>query len=111
MLYLNTDEDLNDLKDMLRVETNEDDAILKNYLNTAEIMLQTAVGKDVNGFYAKESVKPLYKTACFALTGTLYTYRVSVTDNAQYPVDNTYNSIVGALRGIYLRDLSEANNG
>lgn len=111
MLLLNTDEDLNSLKDTLRILTDEDDSIVRNYLNTAEVSLQTAVGKDVNGFYSKDDVRPLYRTACFALAGTLYTYRVSVTDSAQYPVNSTYDSIVGALRGIYLQAESEAENG
>lgn len=111
MFFLNTDEDLNSFKDTLRILTDEDDSILRNYLKTAEVSLQTAVGKDFNGFYSKDDVRPLYRTACFALAGTLYTYRVSVTDIAQYPVNSTYNSIVGALRGMYLQAESEAENG
>ncbi|USS86490.1 head-tail connector protein [Fructilactobacillus cliffordii] len=109
MMYLDTDQNLADLKDMLRILTNDDDRLLRSYLQTAEVTLQTAVGKDDDKFYQADDVKPLYQTACYALAGTLYTYRVSVTDSVQYPVNDTYNAIVGALRGLYLNHESKGD--
>ncbi|WP_429971155.1 head-tail connector protein [Fructilactobacillus sp. Tb1] len=107
--YLDTDEDLKNIKSMLRILSSDDDDLLRSYLNSAEISMQTAVGTEIDDFYTKDFVEPLYKTGCYALAGTLYTYRISTTDSTQYTVDSTYNSIVGTLRGLYLQEESDDN--
>lgn len=84
----------------LNLDDSDDTSLIPGYINTAESFIKNAVG-DADGFFKQEKVAPLFKTAVIALTGSYYTYRVSLADTMTYPIDLTLNSIIGQLRGLY----------
>ena len=104
--------ELNEFKNLMRVDGNEDDTLIQMYLDTAEQFIKSAVGTDDN-FFEKETVAKLYETATYALAGSYYTYRISTSETAVMPIDSTMNSIIGQLRGQYdlfmAGDLDETN--
>lgn len=87
-------------KTLMRVDFADDDAIINGYLLAAENYIKDAIGMDDN-FYAQSAVVDRYETAVYAYAGTLYTYRISMTETKAVTMDATVNSIVGQLRGRY----------
>lgn len=94
---------LETLKSSLRIDSNDDDDLLKGYLSAAISYIKQAIGDDnsVLGFYEMEGVKDLFETAVYALAGSYWTYRTSITAIAVNPVDLVVDSIIGQLRGLY----------
>ncbi|KZD98439.1 head-tail connector protein [Lactiplantibacillus plantarum] len=95
--------DLETLKSSLRIDSDDDDDLLKGYLSAAISYIKQAIGDDnsVLGFYEMEGVKDLFETAVYALAGSYWTYRTSITAIAVNPVDLVVDSIIGQLRGLY----------
>nr|WP_108725411.1 head-tail connector protein [Lactiplantibacillus plantarum] len=95
--------DLETLKSSLRIDSNDDDDLLKGYLSAAISYIKQAIGDDnsVLGFYEMVGVKDLFETAVYALAGSYWTYRTSITAIAVNPVDLVVDSIIGQLRGLY----------
>lgn len=97
---------------LMRVDGNEDDMLIKIYLDAAEQYVHTAVGAD-DAFFEEEKIQDLLATAIYALAGSYYTYRISVSDVTLTPVDATMNSIIGQMRGRYdywkVGDVDETN--
>ena len=87
-------------KTLMRIDIADDDAIINGYLSAAENYIKDAIGTDGN-FYAQPAVVDRYETAVYAYAGTLYTYRISMTETRAIGMDATVNSIVGQLRGKY----------
>lgn len=90
--------DVQMLKDSLRLEGNDDDALLTGYLNAAQNYIQDAIGQDVEKFYEDN---PLYDTAVIALASSYYTNRVATSSTQVYTVNLVLRSIIGQLRGKY----------
>ena len=97
--------DLETLKSSLRIDGDDDDELLKGYLSAATSYIKQAIGDDnsVLGFYEMEGVKDLFETAIYALAGSYWTYRTSITAIAVNPVNLVVDSIIGQLRGLYIR--------
>lgn len=95
--------DLETLKSSLRIDGDDDDELLKGYLSAATSYIKQAIGDDnsVLGFYEMEGVKDLLETAIYALAGSYWTYRTSITAIAVNPVNLVVDSIIGQLRGLY----------
>lgn len=95
--------DLETLKSSLRIDGDDDDNLLKGYLSAATSYIKQAIGDDnsVLGFYEMEGVKDLFETAIYALAGSYWTYRTSITAIAVNPVNLVVDSIIGQLRGLY----------
>ncbi|MCG0633666.1 Phage protein DNA packaging protein [Lactiplantibacillus plantarum] len=95
--------DLETLKSSLRIDGDDDDELLKGYLSAATSYIKQAIGEDnsVLGFYEMEGVKDLFATAVYALAGSYWYYRTSITAIAVNPVDLVVDSIIGQLRGLY----------
>ncbi|MDN6452839.1 MAG: head-tail connector protein [Lactiplantibacillus plantarum] len=95
--------DLKTLKSSLRIDGNDDDELLKGYLSAATSYIEQAIGDEngVTGFYEMEDVDDLFETAVYALAGSYWYYRTSITSNAVNPVDLVVDSIIGQLRGLY----------
>lgn len=104
--------ELDEFKNLMRVDGDEDDTLMQMYLDAAQRFIQTAVGADTE-FFGKDTVTKLYETATYALAGSYYTYRISTSETAIMPIDATMNSIIGQLRGQYdlvmAGDLDETN--
>lgn len=73
--------DLETLKSSLRIDGDDDDNLLRGYLSAATSYIKQAIGDDnsVLGFYEMEGVKDLFETAVYALAGSYWTYRTSIT--------------------------------
>lgn len=95
--------DLETLKSSLRIDGDDDDELLKGYLSAATSYIKQAIGDDnsVLGFYEMKGVKDLFETAIYALAGSYWTYRTSITAIAVNPVNLVVDSIIGQLRGLY----------
>ncbi|MCG0797239.1 Phage protein DNA packaging protein [Lactiplantibacillus plantarum] len=95
--------DLETLKSSLRIDSDDDDDLLKGYLSAATSYIKQAIGDDnsVLGFYEMEGVEDLFETAVYALAGSYWTYRTSITAIAVNTVDLVVDSIIGQLRGLY----------
>ncbi|WP_076672683.1 head-tail connector protein [Lactiplantibacillus plantarum] len=95
--------DLETLKSSLRIDGDDDDELLKGYLSAATSYIKQAIGDDnsVLGFYEMEGVKDLFEMAIYALAGSYWTYRTSITAIAVNPVNLVVDSIIGQLRGLY----------
>ena len=104
--------DLETLKSSLRIDGDDDDKLLKGYLSAATSYIKQAVGDEngVPGFYEMESVNDLFETAVYALAGSYWYYRTSITSNAVNPVDLVVDSIIGQLRGLYNQKQDEVND-
>ncbi|MCC6111949.1 head-tail connector protein [Lactiplantibacillus plantarum] len=102
--------DLETLKSSLRIDGNDDDELLQGYLSAATSYIEQAIGDDnsVPGFYEMEDVNDLFETAVYALAGSYWTYRTSITAIAVNPVDLVVDSIIGQLRGLYSQKQYEA---
>ena len=86
----------------MNLDGDEDDALVKGYLEAAEHSIKNAIGEDKSGkFYAREDVASLLDVAVIAVAGSYYTYRLSLSDAQVYPINLTSNSIIGQLRGMY----------
>ena len=102
--------EVDDLKAVLYLDGDEDNLLLGAYLEAAEQFTINAVGNEVAGFYERPEVVPLFDAAVKARAATLYQYRIELTDVPTYPVDLTFNSIIGQLRGMYLVAKEEIDN-
>lgn len=103
---------LETLKSSLRIDGNDDDDLLNGYLSAATSYIKQAIGDEdsVPGFYEMESVSRLFETAVYALAGSYWYYRTSITSNAVNPVDLVVDSIIGQLRGLYNQKQDEVND-
>ncbi|MCP1250131.1 head-tail connector protein [Gluconobacter oxydans] len=103
--------DLKTLKSSLRIDGNDDDKLLEGYLSAATSYIKQAIGDEngVTGFYEMEGVNNLFETAVYALAGSYWYYRTSITSNAANPVDLVVDSIIGQLRGLYSQKQDEVN--
>ena len=104
--------DLETLKSSLRIDGDDDDDLLNGYLSAATSYIKQAIGDDnsVLGFYEMEGVKDLFETAVYALAGSYWYYRTSITSSAVNPVDLVVDSIIGQLRGIYSQKQDEVDD-
>ncbi|MDH5110622.1 head-tail connector protein [Lactiplantibacillus plantarum] len=104
--------DLKKLKSSLRIDGNDDDELLKGYLSAATSYIKQAIGDEVSvpGFYEMEDVNDLFETAVYALAGSYWYYRTSITSNTVNPVDLVVDSIIGQLRGLYSQKQGEVDD-
>lgn len=93
--------DVEKFKLALRIDGDEDDGLIETYLNAASNFVIHAVGPNEE-FYKEERVEPLFNVAVFSIAGTYYQYRMTLSDVQTYHIDQTADSIIGQLRGIYL---------
>ena len=102
---------LETLKSSLRIDGDDDNDLLTGYLNAATSYIKQAIGDDnsVPGFYEMEGVNNLFETAVYALAGSYWYYRTSITSNTVNPVDLVLDSIIGQLRGLYSQKQDEVN--
>lgn len=91
---------VDDVKQVLYLDGNADDALIQGYIDAASQFVKGAIG-DNEAFYAQKSVRALYESAVKSLAATYYQYRLSLSDTQTYPIDLTVNSIIGQLRGRY----------
>ncbi len=93
---------LETLKSSLRIDGDDDDELLKGYLSAATNYIKQSIGdeNDVSGFYEMDGVSDLFETAVYALAGSYWTYRTSITAIAVNPVDLVVDSIIGQLRRV-----------
>ena len=103
---------LETLKSSLRIDGDDDDGLLTGYLTAATSYIKQAIGDDnsVPGFYEMEGVSDLFETAVYALAGSYWYYRTSITSNAVNSVDLVADSIIGQLRGLYSQKQDEVND-
>ena len=103
---------LDELKQSLRLDGDADDKLLTGYLNAAKNYITQAVGDEnsVPGFYEMEGVNDLFETAVYALAGSYWYYRTSVTSNTVNSVDLVVDSIIGQLRGLYSQKRDEVDD-
>ncbi|WP_288646081.1 head-tail connector protein [uncultured Pediococcus sp.] len=103
---------LETLKSSLRIDGDDDDDLLNGYLSAATSYIKQAIGDDnsVTGFYEMDGVSNLFETAVYALAGSYWYYRTSITSNAVNPVDLVVDSIIGQLRGLYNQKQDEVND-
>ncbi|OIM96715.1 head-tail connector protein [Pediococcus acidilactici] len=103
---------LETLKSSLRIDGDDDNDLLNGYLSAATSYIKQAIGDEdsVPGFYEMESVSRLFETAVYALAGSYWYYRTSITSNAVNPVDLVVDSIIGQLRGLYNQKQDEVND-
>ena len=104
--------DLETLKSSLRIDGDDDEKLLKGYLSAATSYIKQAIGDEnsVPGFYEMEDVKDLFETAVYALAGSYWYYRTSITSNTVNPVDLVVDSIIGQLRGLYSQKQGEVDD-
>lgn len=104
--------DLKTLKSSLRIDGNDDDELLTGYLSAATSYIKQAIGDEngVSGFYEMDGVSDLFETAVYALAGSYWYYRTSITSNAVNPVDLVVDSIIGQLRGLYNQKQDEVSD-
>ena len=103
--------DLKTLKSSLRIDGDDDDELLNGYLSAATSYIKQAIGDDnsVIGFYQMTSVEDLFETAVYALAGSYWYYRTSITSNTVNSVDLVVDSIIGQLRGLYSQKQDEVD--
>lgn len=103
---------LETLKLSLRIDGDDDDELLKGYLSAATSYIKQAIGDDdsVLGFYEMDGVSNLFETAVYALAGSYWYYRISITSSPVNPVDLVVDSIIGQLRGLYNQKQDEVND-
>ncbi|AYE57962.1 DNA packaging protein [Lactiplantibacillus plantarum] len=104
--------DLETLKSSLRIDGDDDDKLLKGYLSAATSYIKQAIGDEniVPGFYEMENVNDLFETAVYALAGSYWYYRTSITSSTVNPVDLVVDSIIGQLRGLYSQKQGEVDD-
>ena len=91
---------VDDVKDVLYLDGNADDELIKSYIDTANQFIKSAVG-DNDDFYTKPNVSVLFDSAVKSLAATYYQYRLALSDIQTFPINMTVNSIIGQLRGRY----------
>ena len=103
---------LETLKLSLRIDGDDDDKLLQGYLSAATSYIKQAIGDDNSGLgiYEIEGAKDLFETAVYALAGSYWYYRTSITSNTVNPVDLVVDSIIGQLRGLYSQKQDEVDN-
>lgn len=89
-----------DVKNILYLDGNDDDELLNSYVIAANSFVHNAVGKDTNGFYNDSQVKALVDLAVKSLAATYFQNRLALSDTQTFPIDLTVNSIIGQLRGM-----------
>lgn len=92
---------IDDLKAVLYLDGDDEDALLQSYIDAADQFIIGAVGDDVSGFWDDSKVTVLHDLAVKSLAATYYQYRLSMADTQTYQIDMTVNSILGQLRGRY----------
>ena len=92
---------IDDLKAVLYLDGNDEDALLQSYIDAADQFVIGAVGDDVPGLWDDSKVTVLHDLAVKSLAATYYQYRLSMADTQIYQIDMTVNSILGQLRGRY----------
>lgn len=90
-----------DLKAVLYLDGNDEDALLQSYIDAADQFIIGAVGDEVPAFWDDSKVTMLHDLAVKSLAATYYQYRLSMADTQTYQIDMTVNSILGQLRGRY----------
>lgn len=92
---------IDDLKAVLYLDGDDEDALLQSYIDAADQFVIGAVGDDVSEFWDDSNVTVLHDLAVKSLAATYYQYRLSMADTQAYPIDMTVNSILGQMRGRY----------
>lgn len=106
----NLDPRVRQVRDMLYLDDDSDDALLSLYVNAADRYVRHAIGTDLDGFYDNDEVKPLFTEAVISLAGTFYQNRLAISAVPTYQVDLTVNSIIAQLRGLYATMDDNNNN-
>ena len=89
-----------DVKNILYLDGDGDDAMIQGYIDAADQFVKGAVG-DGETFWGDDTVVPLYDMAVKSLAATWYQYRLALSDTQTYAIDMTVNSVIGQLRGLY----------
>lgn len=92
---------IDDLKAVLYLDGDDEDALLQSYIDAADQFIIGAVGDEVPAFWDDSKVTVLHDLAVKSLAATYYQYRLSMADTQTYQIDMTVNSILGQLRGRY----------
>lgn len=92
---------IDDLKAVLYLDGDDEDALLQSYIDAADQFIIGAVGNEVPAFWDDSKVIMLHDLAVKSLAATYYQYRLSMSDTQTYQIDMTVNSILGQLRGRY----------
>lgn len=92
---------IDDLKAVLYLDGDDEDALLQSYIGAADQFVIGAVGDEVPAFWNDSKVTALHDLAVKSLAATYYQYRLSMADTQTYQIDMTLNSILGQLRGRY----------
>lgn len=92
---------IDDLKAVLYLDGNDEDALLQSYIDAANQFIIGAVGDKVPAFWDDSKVTALHDLAVKSLAASYYQYRLSLSDVQVYQIDMTVNSILGQLRGRY----------
>lgn len=92
---------IDDLKAVLYLDGNNEDALLQSYIDAANQFIIGAVGDEVPDFWSDSKVTVLHDLAVKSLAASYYQYRLNLSDVQVYQIDMTVNSILGQLRGRY----------
>lgn len=92
---------IDDLKAVLYLDGNDEDALLQSYIGAANQFVIGAVGDEVPAFWDDSKVIMLHDLAVKSLAASYYQYRLSLSDVQVYQIDMTVNSVLGQLRGRY----------
>lgn len=92
---------IDDLKAVLYLDGDDEDALLQSYIDAADQFIIGAVGDEVPAFWDDSKAIMLHDLAVKSLAATYYQYRLSMSDTQTYQIDMTVNSILGQLRGRY----------
>lgn len=92
---------IDDLKAVLYLDGNDENALLQSYIAAADQFVIGAVGDEVPTFWDDSKVTTLHDLAVKSLAASYYQYRLSLSDVQVYQIDMTVNSILGQLRGRY----------
>lgn len=92
---------LNQVKNILYLDGDDDDQMLSSYVKAANSFVSNAIGPKVEKFCEDPNVFSLFNTAVVSLAATYYQNRLALSDTQTYQVDLTVNSIIGQLRGMY----------
>lgn len=92
---------IDDLKAVLYLDGNDEDALLQSYIDAADQFVIGAVGDEMPAFWNDSKVAVLHDLAVKSLAASYYQYRLNLSDVQVYQIDMTVNSILGQLRGRY----------
>lgn len=92
---------IDDLKAVLYLDGDDEDALLQSYIDAANQFIIGAVGDEVPTFWSDSKVTMLHDLAVKSLSASYYQYRLNLSDVQVYQIDMTVNSILGQLRGRY----------